>query len=207
MSLINQMLKDLEKRRSRDLETSDTLNQNISWETRPNQKSFNWLTFSIIFTLVALMSVIAYLLWERTTQPAETEVVEKSQPAPVKKTKFKKVVASKKIKAKAKKPAVAKTVIEDSYNEDIDIDDKVRLMGAAEHMLIGLIGEAEGFLQIERKDLFKIDLEPELAIDKIKIGDRGVAEYIIEIQVDRSIRAVGYIFDLQSYLAELPLTC
>lgn len=85
--------------------------------------------------------------------------------------------------------------------EDIDIDDKVRLMGAAEHMLIGLIGEAERFLQIERKDLFKLDLETELAIDKIKIGDRGVAEYIIEIQVDRSIRAVCYISDLQSYLA------
>lgn len=135
MSLINQMLKDLEKRRSRDLETSDTLSQNISWETRPNQKSFNWLTFSIIFTLVALMGVIAYLLWERTTQAGHneavnSEVVNRPQAAPVnkpvsKKTVTKKVVAKKIAKEEVKKPVVAKAAIEERYNDDITSDDAV----------------------------------------------------------------------------------
>lgn len=135
MSLINQMLKDLEKRRSRDLETSDTLSQNISWETPRNHNSFNWLTFSIIFTLVALMSVIAYLLWERTTQTAHNElansdIIKKSQAAPVKqpvakKTVTKKVVAKKTVKEKVKKPVVAKAATEASDNENINLDDAV----------------------------------------------------------------------------------
>jgi len=130
MSLINQMLKDLEKRRSRDLETSDTLSQNISWETRPNKNSFNWLTFSIIFTLVALMGVIAYLLWERTTQAGNnelvnSEVIKNTQPAPVKKQAVKKVVAKKTVKAKVKKPIAIKTAVEDNNNDDINIDDAV----------------------------------------------------------------------------------
>ena len=124
MSLINQMLKDLEKRRSRDLETSDTLSQNITWETRPNQKSFSWLIFAIIFTLIALMSVIAYLLWERTTQPAATDIVEKAKPVAVKKTKVKKTVV-KKVKAKVKAPVVAKAKVEESYSDSISDDDAI----------------------------------------------------------------------------------
>jgi MSHA biogenesis protein MshN len=125
MSLINQMLKDLEKRRSRDLETSDTLSQNISWESPRNQKSFNWITVSVIFTLVALMTVIAYLLWERTTQQAVTEVVEKPQPAPVIKPVVKKTVTQKKVQAKVKKPVIAKAVTEDSYDDSLNIDDAI----------------------------------------------------------------------------------
>lgn len=90
MSLINQMLKDLEKRRSRDLETSESLSNNITWETRPNQKTFNWLTFTIIFTLVFLVGVVAYLLWERVSVNNANLVSAKTQTSPIKKTKVQK---------------------------------------------------------------------------------------------------------------------
>ena len=61
MSLINDMLKDLEKRRSSDLETSSSLNQNITWETRPNQKIFNWKIYLSVFVGLFLLSGISYL--------------------------------------------------------------------------------------------------------------------------------------------------
>lgn len=67
MSLINQMLKDLEARRSRDLETSESLNSDISWETTRNIKPVRWLAIFIIFTLVIIFVVTGYLLWERTS--------------------------------------------------------------------------------------------------------------------------------------------
>ncbi|MDH5600755.1 MAG: tetratricopeptide repeat protein [Gammaproteobacteria bacterium] len=128
MSLINQMLKDLEKRRSRDLETSDTLSRNITWETRPNQKSFNWLSFSIIFILAMLISVISYLLWERTTQRVETGVVEKTQTVPFKKQSAKKVAVNKKplpVTEKVKKTVVAKVEVEDNDTENAEVDNAV----------------------------------------------------------------------------------
>ncbi len=124
MSLINEMLKDLEKRRSRDLETSESLSQNITWETRPRQKSFNWLTFIVIFTLVALMSVIAYLLWDRAERNNRVVIVEKQKVVkPVKKIVktipkvIKRTKAVKKVKAK---PVVAE-IPED--NDSIDADE------------------------------------------------------------------------------------
>ncbi|MCW8900468.1 MAG: tetratricopeptide repeat protein [Gammaproteobacteria bacterium] len=125
MSLINQMLKDLEKRRSRDLETSDTLSQNITWETRPNQKTFNWLTFSIIFTLAALLGVIAYLLWERTTQPEQPVVTKKSNVTPLKKQTVKKVAVSQEVEAKVKKQVKAEIISDENYANAIDVDEVV----------------------------------------------------------------------------------
>jgi len=61
------MLKDLEARRSRDLETSESLSDNISWETTPKRKSFNWLVWSVAFVSFILLVIVGYLLWERTT--------------------------------------------------------------------------------------------------------------------------------------------
>lgn len=119
MSLINDMLKDLEKRRSRDLETSSSLNQNITWETRPNQKRFNWLTFLIIILLLGLISVVSYLLWERNTLLSQPTVVEKK---PVVVAKKKKVV-KKKVKAVEKKPVEAKIVEDNDHSEAIDVDE------------------------------------------------------------------------------------
>ncbi len=123
MSLINQMLKDLEKRRSRDLETSSSLNNNITWETRPNQKRFNWVVFSIVLILIMLISVIAYLLWERTTEKKHIVVSPKVK---TEKTVIK--TTKKKIKKK-----IEKIVIEDDYDlsetqdtiEVEEIDDSV----------------------------------------------------------------------------------
>ena len=67
MSLINQMLKDLEARRSRDLETSESLNSDISWETTRSIKPISWLTVFIVFTLAIIFVATGYLLWERTS--------------------------------------------------------------------------------------------------------------------------------------------
>lgn len=128
MSLINQMLKDLEKRRSRDLETSSTLGPNITWETRPNQKSFNWLAASIVFTLVLLLGVISYLLWERTSAGSQASMVSKA--VSVKKIKNKKPPIVKKKTKRVIKQAVVKNTIAQSdhsaaidYEKTIDVDE------------------------------------------------------------------------------------
>ena len=115
MSLINQMLKDLEKRRSRDLETSASLRNNITWETRPNQESFNWNTFLIIILLVALASVTGYLLWERVSQPQSAVVVAK-KPASVKN--IKPITKKKPLKKKIKKTIIADNDIEEDVVDD-----------------------------------------------------------------------------------------
>lgn len=65
MSVINNMLKDLEKRRSPDLETSDTLRQNISWDSSADHRSFNWKNFVFILIVIGLIVAISFLLWER----------------------------------------------------------------------------------------------------------------------------------------------
>lgn len=109
------MLKDLEKRRSRDLETSASLRNNITWETRPNQKNFNWVAFLIIILLVALASVTGYLLWERVSQPQSAVVVAK-KPAPVKN--IKPVTKKKPLKKKVKKTVIADTNIEEDVVDD-----------------------------------------------------------------------------------------
>lgn len=116
------MLKDLEKRRSRDLETSKSLSENITWETRPNKTTFNWLTFSIIFTLAALLSVIGYLLLER---PMQNNSAGKSQSAPVKKQKVKKVAVIKKPKAKIKKPVIAEIVEDYNDTDAVNVDESI----------------------------------------------------------------------------------
>lgn len=119
------MLKDLEKRRSRDLETSESLSNNITWETRPNQKTFNWFIFLIILTLAALLSVISYLLWERTTQNTQLAATEKSKAVPVKKQKTKKVKPKiKKAKSKAKK-VKAEVIADNSFIDEADVDDAI----------------------------------------------------------------------------------
>ena len=123
MSLINQMLKDLEKRRSRDLETSASLSNNITWETRPNQKSFNWLTFSIVFTLAFLLVVIGYLLWDRTSQNTRLAAGKNTQTASIKKVKVKKTVVRKKVKIL--KPVKAEINIENINTEEVDADEVI----------------------------------------------------------------------------------
>ena len=119
------MLKDLEKRRSRDLETSEHLGQNITWETRPNKNTFNWITFSIVFTLAALLCVIGYLLWERTVQNSQFSAAEKSKALPVKKQKVRKVAASKKVKPKIKKQVKTEVIAANDFIEDDNVDDAV----------------------------------------------------------------------------------
>jgi len=123
MSLINQMLKDLEKRRSRDLETSSSLNQNITWESGPNNKSFNWLGFSIVITLTALLMVIAYLLWDRNKQDVVASLTEEKKSAFVKgKEEIKKTV----IKKHAPKKRVKKEIVTQKPLESIaDSSDSV----------------------------------------------------------------------------------
>ena len=123
MSLINQMLKDLEKRRSRDLETSEALSRNISWESPRNRSSFNWQLFLLVITLTLLLAVIGYLLWERSMQPAVT-------PAVVKKTTVKKNNATKAVETKKsivvpEQPVIAKSNVEENVEEDVDVDHAV----------------------------------------------------------------------------------
>lgn len=125
MSLINQMLKDLEKRRSRDLETSDTFRQNITWETRPNKKTFNWLTSAIIFTLAALLCVIGYLMWERTMQNIPIHIAEKTNTPPVKKKITKKEVAIKHEPVIKKEEVKAESVEESNYTEAVDVEEVI----------------------------------------------------------------------------------
>ncbi len=122
MSLINEMLKDLEKRRSRDLETSESLSQNITWETRPNQKSFNWITLSIIVILIGLISVISYLLWERNSFSSQDSASEKKQVVAVKKKKVKKPVVKRKVKEKIKAP-IKQAIVEEDIFESVDVEE------------------------------------------------------------------------------------
>ena len=89
------MLKDLEKRRSRDLETSPSLSQNISWESVPNKKSFNIINVFIVFVFSLLLVVIGYLLWERTSVKTVDPIVEKKTVIVQKKEKVKKIVVKK----------------------------------------------------------------------------------------------------------------
>ena len=123
MSLINEMLKDLEKRRSRDLETSSSLNENITWETRPNQKNFNWIAFLSIVILLGLASVTGYLLWERNEAALPTTaVVEKKQLVVEKKKKIIKPIAKKVVKEQIKKP-VEKIIVEEDISEAVDVEE------------------------------------------------------------------------------------
>ncbi len=123
MSLINQMLKDLEKRRSRDLETSPSLSHNITWETRPNQKTFNWQLFSSIATLSLLLAVIAYLLWERTSHNAQMLAINEDNPAPVVKEKVSKPVVRK--KAVAQKIVKPVAVVTNDYSQAVNVEEEV----------------------------------------------------------------------------------
>lgn len=121
MSLINQMLKDLEKRRSRDLETSPSLNQNITWETGPNKKSFNVLSLLIVFILVFLLLTVSYLLWERSFQ--ETVVVAAENYNVVidnKEKKEKRVIKKEPVKEKVKK-----VVLQNIEEEKVDTSNSV----------------------------------------------------------------------------------
>ena len=102
MSLINQMLKDLEARRSRDLETSESLSDNISWETKPKRKSFNWLVFFVAFVLFFLLVIFGYLLWERTTSVAADKNFINQQVVEIERIKNATAIKLAEIKAKEK---------------------------------------------------------------------------------------------------------
>ncbi len=125
MSLINDMLKDLEKRRSRDLETSETLSRNITWETRPDKRRPNLFQVVSIIIVIALLFVIAYLLWERN-RPVVQQVTVVQQPAAKKTHKKKTVKTPKSVKARAvskkvqRKPAPITEVVND---DAIDVED------------------------------------------------------------------------------------
>jgi len=117
------MLKDLEKRRSRDLETSASLSHNITWETLPNQKKFNWSSFIIVSTLAVLLSVIGYLLWERTSQNAQVSALENTKVAEIKKEQFIKPVVRK--KEVFIKTAKAKVAVENDYSQAVDAEEDI----------------------------------------------------------------------------------
>lgn len=132
MSLINQMLKDLEKRRSRDLETSESLSRNISWETRPGTKSVNWLVLSAGLLFFVLIVAVSYLLWDRTVNSSPALVENKIQPLAAKKVEkvqqdeVKTAVKQAKIE-NVKLPLVDKTItpipdIEKAVNVEADTD-------------------------------------------------------------------------------------
>ena len=121
MSLINEMLKDLEKRRSRDLETSSSLSENITWETRKNKKSFNWIPFLSIVILLSLTSVIGYLLWERNAITSPTVVAEQKHTVVTQKKKIVKPIAKRKTIEKIKKP-VEKAIVEDDVSEAVAVN-------------------------------------------------------------------------------------
>lgn len=129
MSLINQMLKDLEKRRSRDLETSPSLNENITWESGPSKKSFNWLSFLIVCTLFLLLVVIGYLIWDRTLQKTTMSEVAKKTEVVKSQNKFTpenklKIIPVKKQPIRKK----IKTVIAESdLQKSIDVTDSINV--------------------------------------------------------------------------------
>lgn len=119
MSLINDMLKDLEKRRSRDLETSESLSKNITWETRSNQKSFNWITLFVVLVLVTLLGAISYLLWERTSVKSTDFLANKKVTMVAKEEKPKKIIVRKEVQKKVKK-AINKEVLEENdFSEEL----------------------------------------------------------------------------------------
>jgi len=133
MSLINQMLKDLEKRRSRDLETSESLSDNITWETRPTSRNFDFQMVALISILLALVLVIAYLFWERsefkdellTAANKKTAVVKNSKKTYVKARKqnvIKKTSVKKQTSIKTKNNTVSKQAYAEVLESDNAID-------------------------------------------------------------------------------------
>ena len=81
MSLINQMLKDLEARRAQDLELPDTPLQGVS-RYRVIPLSTSWLNRAAIMIILVLLVSLAWLVWDRyqprsyptATQSATTKV-------------------------------------------------------------------------------------------------------------------------------------
>jgi tetratricopeptide (TPR) repeat protein len=110
MSLINQMLKDLEKRRSRDLETSESLSNNITWETRPDSKRFNFQVLAVSVIILFLLTIIAYLFWERSADKDEFINVENKKNNTIKTQKPKYTQKQKSIQ-KQNKPSVTKSFV------------------------------------------------------------------------------------------------
>ena len=121
------MLKDLEKRRSRDLETSPSLNENITWESGPSKKSFNWLSFLIVCTLFLLLVVIGYLIWDRTLQ--KTAALEITKKADIVKPQIKTIQINKsKTTIVEKQPSQKKIkalIVEKDVQKHTDTDDSV----------------------------------------------------------------------------------
>lgn len=114
------MLKDLEKRRSRDLETSPTLNQNITWETGSNKKTLNVLNVLIVFILIVLLLATSYLLWERSLQKTTVVAAENNNVVDYKEKNEVKIIKKEPVKEKVKKVAVQ------NIQEDVmDISDSI----------------------------------------------------------------------------------
>ncbi len=125
------MLKDLEKRRSRDLETSESLSNNITWETRSASRHFDFQTVALISVLFALVLIIAYLFWERLEFKDELLTAANKQTAVVKNNK-KHIKARKQRvtkKAPVKKQASIKTASSaasnQAYAEAIETDEVI----------------------------------------------------------------------------------
>ena len=134
MSLINQMLKDLEKRRSRDLETSESLSNNITWETRPDSKRFNFQVLAVSVIILLLLTIIAYLFWERSADKDELINVEnKNNSVKTQKTKYtqKQKSIQKQNKSPVTKSFVKKTKViknvaaSKAYAEGVEADNTV----------------------------------------------------------------------------------
>ena len=121
MSLINQMLKDLEKRRSRDLETSDSLRNNITWETRPASKRFNFQILAVIIILLALFTIIAYLFWERSTYKDEIINVDNKKINTIKKQQYAQI---------KNKPLVTKSVVKTTPPKELKVTKNIAMRQA-----------------------------------------------------------------------------
>ena len=141
------MLKDLEKRRSRDLETSESLSNNITWETRPASRNFDFQTVALISILFALVLIVAYLFWERSEFKNElltaankqtVEVKDNKKSVKVKHVKARKQNATKKVSVKKQasiktknsmtsNQAYAEVIETDSVIDTDEIDTPVKL--------------------------------------------------------------------------------
>lgn len=118
MSLINQMLKDLEARRSRDLETSESLNRDISWETTHNKKQVSWLIILVIAFLFIIFVVIGYLFWEKTnTENLELAAIKEANEKVVIQLAEAKVKMQENAKSIAREKAIAQAQVESLKKE------------------------------------------------------------------------------------------
>lgn len=215
MSLINQMLKDLEKRRSRDLETSPSLNSNITWESGPSKTKFNWIKLIVSFSLLALLSAVGYLLWERALEKTTLLASDNSSVTTPQKDKRTKITKKNQpLKKKVEKIAVVKSSYVEPLNDAVDVDDidvapSVKLKKTHRPLNSKQLAEIAykkgyGFLQQGRKHQGKESLRKALSlyIPHIKAREMLAGIYI---QSGRLINAAELLSEGVKVVPEYPL--